>query len=145
MAPSNQQTEMPRRTNPFQSLIVAIQSHLDGEAAVEESALLEDRTTDARREVDVCVRGELAKQPIIVSSECRDHTRPADVGWVKQMKAKHERLPTNTLVLVSDSGFTREAARIRDGCGIRLLALDDVDPSAPERLFPDVQSLWGKT
>lgn len=138
-------TRMPRRTNEFQRLIAVIQSHLDPGAVVDESALLEDRTTGAKREVDVCVRGHLAKQAVVVSIECRDRGRPADVTWVDEMHAKHSRLPTNLLVLASHSGFTSEAVRVADAHGIRHVVLDNIDPSAPDRLFPHVQSLWGKT
>src|SRR5713101_7310908 len=109
---------MPRRTNEFQSLIAVIQSHLDPGAAVEESVLLEDRITRTKREVDVCVRGNLAKQPVTVSIECRDHGRTADVTWVEEMNCKHSRLPTNILVLVSHSGFSLEAIRVADALNI---------------------------
>ncbi len=135
---------MPRRTNEFQRLIAVIQFHLDPGAVVDESALLEDRITGTKREVDVCVRGHVARQPVVVSIECRDRGRPADVTWVDEMHAKPARLPTNLLVLASHSGFTSEAVRVADTHGIRHLVLDDVDPSAPDRLFPHVQSLWGK-
>src|SRR5204862_4038233 len=104
-------TSMPRRTNEFQRLIAVIQSHLDPGATVEESVLLEDRITATKREVDVCVRGKLAKQPVTISIECWDRGRTADVTWVDEMHCKHSRLPTNLLILVSHSGFTGEAIR----------------------------------
>jgi hypothetical protein len=46
--------------------------------------------------------------------------------------------------LVSHSGFSGEAQKVAALHGIRCLTLADVDPRAPERLFPDVGSLWGK-
>ena len=136
---------MPRRTNEFQQLIAIIQSHLDPGAVVEESVLLDDRLTNTKREVDVCVRGRLAGQAVVISIECRDRGRPADVSWIDEMNCKHSRLPTNLLVLVSHSGFTQEAVRIADIHGIRHVALRDVDAAASDRLFPELHSLWGKT
>lgn len=64
--------------------------------------------------------------------------------WVDEMHAKHSRLATNVLVLVSHKSFTPEALRVAEQYGIRCLVLDDVDPAAQDRLFPDVRSLWGK-
>jgi hypothetical protein len=135
---------MPRRTNEFQQLIVAIQSHLDPGSTVAESVMLDDAVTGTRREVDVVVSGRVGAQAVTVSVECRDRTRASDVTWADEMQAKHSRLPTNVLVLVSHSTFTPEARRIAAKYGIRCLELNDTDPSAPDRLFPDVPSLWGK-
>lgn len=136
---------MPARTNDFQRLIAVVQAHLDPGSHVAESVLLPDRITGTKREVDIVVSGSIGKQEIVVSFECRDRTRDADITWVEQMQAKHARLSTNALVLVSHSPFTPEAQRIADVFGIRCFVLDDVDPTAAERLFPDVSSLWGKT
>lgn len=135
---------MPRRTNEFQRLIAAIQGHLDPGSKVAESVLLSDRITGTDREVDVVISGKVGSQPITVSVECRDRARPADVTWVEQMQAKHSRLPTNVLVLCSHGAFSPEAHRIADAYGIRCCEFADVDAAAPERLFPDVGSLWGK-
>ena len=107
--------------------------------------MLVDRITGRSREVDVCVRGVLATQQVVVSIECRDRTRPADVTWVDEMHTKHSRLATNLLILASHSSFTAEAIRVADGYGIRHVAVDDVASSAEGRLFPTTSSLWGKT
>lgn len=106
--------------------------------------MLEDALTSSKREVDIAVSGRVGAQAVTVSIECRDRTRPSDVTWVDEMQAKHSRLPTNVLVLVSHSAFTPEARRVADKYGIRCLELNDTDPTAPDRLFPDVSSLWGK-
>jgi hypothetical protein len=135
---------MPIHTNEFQRLIAVIQSHLDLGSTVTESAMLTDVRTGSKREVDVVVSGRVGGQTVTVSIECRDRTRRPDVTWVDEMQTKHSRLPTNVLVLVSHTDFTPEAKRVAHDYGIRCLVLDDVDPTAPDRLFPDVPSLWGK-
>jgi hypothetical protein len=135
---------MPQRSNVFQRLVATIQSHMDPGATVTESALLRDLATGTQREVDVVVSGQVARHPVEIAIECRDRGRRSDVTWVDEMHAKHSRLPTNVLVLASHSEFTREACRAADLYGIRRIVLDDIDSAAPERLFPDVQSLWGK-
>ena len=105
--------------------------------------MLTDTTTGTKREVDVVVSGRVGTS-VTVSIECRDRTRPADVTWVEAMHAKHSRLPSNVLALVSHSSFTPEALRVAAVYGIRCLVLDDIDPAAPDRLFPNERSLWGK-
>jgi hypothetical protein len=135
---------MPRRTNEFQRLIAIIQSHLDAGAEVEESAMLNDLGTGTPREVDVSVRGKIGDNTLIISVECRDRQRPSDVTWINEMHGKHGRLPTNLLVLASHSKFTAEAIRVAKDHGIRLIVLEDVSTEAPDRLFPEIKSLWGK-
>ena len=53
-----------------------------------------------------------------------DHSRPADIGWVEQMKTKHDRLPTNYLALVSKSGFSKEAYKVAKSYGIETIKLE---------------------
>jgi hypothetical protein len=100
--------------------------------------------TGAKREVDVVVSGHVASQLATVSIECRDRNRSPDVTWVDEMHGKHSRLPTNLLVLVSHRSFTPEALRTARLYDIRCHVLDDVQEDAPNRLFPDAKSLWGK-
>ncbi len=100
---------MPKRTNPFQETIALLQQHLGGASTITQSDLLVDRVTGDSREVDVCIRGDIAGQQVLISIECRDHKRPQTVSWIDEMKSKHETLPTNSLILVSSSGFTRGA------------------------------------
>jgi hypothetical protein len=103
---------MPKRTNQFQREVLALTSQMANEAKVAESSLLTDLLTGGSREVDITVDGSVAGHPIRIGIESRAVRRRADVTWVEQMKAKHERLPTNLLVLVSRSGFTVEAKRV---------------------------------
>ena len=85
---------MPIRTNEFQRLIAAIQSHLDPGSTVTESAMLADVATSTRREADVVLSGRVGGQAVTVSIECRDRSRGPDVTWVDEMQTKHSRLPT---------------------------------------------------
>src|SRR5688500_6541232 len=86
-----------------------------GDAAkVTESAELKDRGTDSIREVDILVEQCVAGHKQTLAVECTSATelgqrRPADVGWVEEMLAKHRDLPTDYLVLVSETGFTKSA------------------------------------
>jgi hypothetical protein len=103
---------VPKRTNAFQTVVFMIQSHIAGRAKVAESAELTDLVTGESREVDVCIETQVAGRQIIVSIECRDQARKQAMGWVEEMYAKHSRLPTDHLVLVSSSGFTPNALTV---------------------------------
>ncbi len=97
---------MPARSNPFQRLTYLVKRHAAPHATVTESKMLVDPMTGESSEVDICIEQTVGSHDIIVSLESTSTARPSDVGWVDQMKAKHDRLPTNKLVLVSQNGFT---------------------------------------
>jgi hypothetical protein len=101
---------MPARSNDFQAVVYFIKRHLAPDATVTESAQLRDRVTGQQREVDVLVTGHIAGHPLQIGIECRSRSRKDAVSWVEEMRAKHDDLPTDRLVLVSASGFSRAAA-----------------------------------
>ena len=118
---------MPRRGNPFQSLIRALHANA-ADGMVEESALVSDRRTGTTREVDILIRTSSSGYPINIAVECTDTSSPADVTWVEQMVTKHADLPTDKLVLVSANGFTKSAvgkAESYDVVPLRLESLTD--------------------
>jgi hypothetical protein len=71
--------------------------------------------------------------------------RIADVSWVDAMKAKHERLRTNALILASRSGFTPEARDVAAGFGIETFSLSDVDGVDFPTLLRSESSFWTKS
>lgn len=136
---------MPKRTNDFQRLVYLVSVNLEGNAKVTQSKLMRDRLTRKHREVDVVVQGKVGAHPVTVSIECRDTKRVADVTWVDTMKAKHERLETNALLLASRAGFTPEAREVAGKFGIRLFSLEDIDTANMPALLGPNGSLWLKT
>lgn len=116
---------MPKRTNAFQSVIYLIKRHLqDEKAKVSESVELVDRATGRKREVDVCIETEVARHVTLIALECgARERRKQDIGWVEQMFGKHFTLPTDHLVLVSESGFTPQAL-----AKAKLLGIETVTP-----------------
>ena len=117
---------MPRRTNIFQTVVFMIKKHLAADATVTESKELTDLVSGDSREVDVCIEAVIAGHTVTVSLECRDHTRPQTVSWVEEMHAKHERLPTDRLVLVSKSGFTAGALAKAASYGIETVVPEEL-------------------
>jgi hypothetical protein len=136
---------MPKRSNDFQRLIYLVRLNLSEGAKVSESKMMRDRLTKRFREVDVVIEGKVGSQRVFVSVECRDHQRVADVTWVDTMKAKHDRLDTNVLLLASRSGFTPEARDVASKYGIELFTLEDIDDAKFPALLGPNGSLWLKS
>jgi hypothetical protein len=136
---------MPKRSNEFQRLVFLVQKNLAQGEVVTESAMLKDGQTKSEREVDVYIQGMIAGHPVRVSVECRDHKRAQDVQWVEQAKAKHERLPTNLLILASRSGFTPEARKVAEGYGIQTVSFSEIEEIDFPTLFAEESALWVKT
>jgi len=100
---------MPKRSNTYQRLIATVHANIGTGWDVKESVFLTDSVTGEAREVDVVAKSNIGNYIVIISIECRDHGRPADVTWVEAMAKKHEHLPTSKLVLWSRSGFSKSA------------------------------------
>ncbi|GHE30214.1 hypothetical protein GCM10017673_36090 [Streptosporangium violaceochromogenes] len=116
---------MPRRTNLWQEMIAVIAAKMAGDVEVIESAMLPDRRTGAKREVDVVIKSRLGNpfpRELIVSVEATSPVRPCTVEYVERMIAKHADLPTNQLILVSKSGFTVEAQTKANSYGVALFS-----------------------
>ncbi len=135
---------MPKRSNDFQRLIYLVRLNLSEGAKVTESKMMRDRLTKRHREVDVVIDGKVGSQRVVVSVECRDHQRAADVTWVDMMKSKHDRLDTHVLLLASRSGFTSEARDVASKYGIELFTLEDVNNANIPALLGPNGSLWLK-
>lgn len=136
---------MPKRSTEFQKLVFVLKKQVSDPAKVTESKMLKDVITGKEREVDVCIETEIGGHDVMISIECVEQTRKADITWVEQMKSKHERLPTNALVLVSKTGLSADAIKLADASGIETLSLKAVDEKTAERLFGKLESLWNKT
>ena len=137
-------TPMPKRSNEFQRLVFYVQRALASADPAEESAYLVDRATGKNREVDVCIHGKVGDHDVLVSVECRDHARRADVGWVEQMAAKHERLATNALILASKSGFSASALKVAEYYNAKTVSFDEIEKTDFGDLLGASSSLWAK-
>ena len=137
---------MPKRSNDFQKLVFILKKHVaDGEATVTESKMLIDIVTGKEREVDICIERNIAAHKVIISIECMDHSRPADIGWVEQMKTKHDRLPTNYLALVSKSGFSKEAYKVAKSYGIETIKLEKEIEESAATIIGKLKTVWCKS
>jgi len=113
---------VPRKTNPFQQVIASLLDLLENGSAVTESIEYPDPQAGNPREVDITiVRGQLNGQELRIGVECTDLGRKATQTWVDQEHGKHSRLQAagilNSLILVSDSGFTGPARTLAEELG----------------------------
>lgn len=118
---------MPKRSNEFQQLIYSIQHRVADGATVTESKFLIDRQTGDEVEVDIAIQSIVNGFPITISIEVRDRGRPATIEWVRESIGKHATLPTNKLVLVSKSGFTKSALKKATENEIEALSLEQAE------------------
>ena len=102
---------MPKRTNALQKAIKLVEEYKGNFLNLQESAMLQDRDTGIDREVDIFLDGEINGHSIKVAIEVKDRKRPADTPWVEEMISKHNSLPTDKLILVSSSGFSKSARK----------------------------------
>lgn len=136
---------MPKRTNWFQKLVFLVKRHAAQGAVVTESKMLKDRITGTMREVDICIEGDVGGHEILIGVECNGRGRKASVTWIEEMKGKHERLPTSTLLLVARSGFSKEARRVAEASGVSLVTMRAIDDGVARRLFGSASSLWSRS
>lgn len=130
-----QLVNMPQRSNEFQRLVYLLKLCAGRNTVVQESALVPDSITGALVEVDIWITTVVGGHDIHVGIECRDHARKQGVEWLNEMKAKHERLPTSKLVLVSRSGFAERTRRLAKAYNIDLSEFGEFDESAASRLL----------
>ncbi len=132
---------MPKRSNEFQRLIFMLKTLKAAESTVTESAMVPDSLTGALVEVDVWIEKQVAGHAVYVALECRDQARAQGVAWVNEMKTKHERLPTSLLVLVSSSGFVKDARKLARKYHIDLLELEKINVSKAKSLVAGLSSM----
>ncbi|MFE5480529.1 restriction endonuclease [Nocardia sp. NPDC056541] len=137
---------MPIRTNLFQTVVAVIHQHLADGASIEEPAMLTNRLTGKKREVDVVLRSKAAGHEFVIGIEATSRQRgPVSAQWVEGMIGKHKNLPTDKVILVSESGFTdqaRDLALKEYMVPISPETLGDGDPTF--RIVNAVRSLWPK-
>ena len=87
-----------------------------GDAEVVESDEPEHEVTGSPRDVDV------------IGVEATSVARGVDVPWVEQKILKHQHLPTNKLMLVSEHGFSADAKKLADSYHAVVLSPAEIEP-----------------
>ena len=132
---------MPKRSNDFQKLVLYLNKHKHPNVEIVESKELIDNVTSEPREVDVFITTCLGNYKLNISIECIEKkNRKADVSWVEMMKAKHDKLETNKLILVSKSGFSKQAIKFAAFHNIQTMKYDYIETKLENTIF-DYNSL----
>jgi hypothetical protein len=120
---------MPKRSNDFQRLILAIHSSLIPLGAViTESKMIETKDgSGTPSEVDIVIESNHSATTIVVGVECTAKTRPATKEWVDQMIGKHKDLKLDKTILVSKNGFTTEAQKKAIKYGFMPISLTEAE------------------
>ncbi len=116
---------MPQRTNRFQRLVALINATLASQSHLTESAMLRDTVTGEEREVDVLIRTRAANYEVAIGIEVVGLSRPAGTPWVEKMRGKHENLPIDKLILVSETGFSAPAIKKARFYNIETLTIEE--------------------
>src|SRR2546426_2688052 len=115
----------------FEKLVALIESHLVPHGArVESPDHIPDRITGELREVDASVQYQVGSVPILITIECRDRTRVADVTWIEQIATKGENIGASAIVAVSSKGFSKAALEKARFLGIETRLLREVSNQA---------------
>lgn len=140
---------MPQRTNSFQELVTLLTQIAGKDAVVTASELLPDGAIPGEtREVDVCIRSTVGGHEVFVGIECRMserlRPRPQTVEWVEAMHAKHLHLPTNKVVLVSSTGFTKTALKLAEYFKMKAITPTDVQAGFVGDIVNKIHTVWAK-
>lgn len=68
--------------------------------------MLADKITGDLREVDILISSNLSTYKVLIAIEVVARGRKADTPWIESMYSKHNSLPTDKLILVSEKGFS---------------------------------------
>lgn len=137
---------MPRRTNDFQELITLLVQTIGEDRAIP-SAMVRSKVPGVRkREVDIRVQAEVDGLPVYIGIEVSESkSRRKTVEWVERMYGKHEHLSTSKLVLVSSSGFTKDALKLAAYYHIKAITPGEVTPGFVGEIVNNLTSLWLET
>lgn len=126
-------------------MVAIVEEHMAHGATVEESAMVTPIRDGDPCEVDALMTSRAGRHEVQVGIEAGRWSRKADVGWVEKMKAKHDDLPTNKLVLYSKSGFTKGAVHKAAEHGIATLEAEELPAEELERrVLNGLRSIWPK-
>ncbi|APG25960.1 restriction endonuclease [Syntrophotalea acetylenica] len=128
---------MPKRSNAFQQVVTLLHKQFKNNGIITESKFLCDSITGKLREVDIVIETKVTNYTVFLSIECIDHKRPATVEWVEKMIGKHQNLPTSRLVLVSKSGFTKNAEKKAQAYNAVTLSLKEAERTC----WPDILTI----
>lgn len=111
----------------FEALVHSFYLRLVGElqnATIEKSVMVSG--PDGMRQIDVRIEHTAATHKFTTYIECKDHTLPLGIGYIDAFSSKIRDLKCSKGVVVSRSGFSKNARQKADRLGIDVVQLDYV-------------------
>lgn len=106
------ETILPKRSNEYQRLVLAINQHLaSSNATVTESKMLWDPLSEQDREIDIFIEDNSGPYKVTIGIECTAKSRPIGVPAMEQLITKHKNVGIQKTVIVSKSGFAVSAKK----------------------------------
>jgi hypothetical protein len=103
---------VPKRSNEYQRLVLAINQHLASfEAIVTESKMLWDPLSEQDREIYILIEDNSGPYKVTIGIECTAKSRPIGVPVMEQLINKHKSVGIQKTVIVSKSGFAVSAKK----------------------------------
>lgn len=103
----------------FEKLIHAIHEQFaPAGAVVTLDDQIEGKHSGVPRQIDISIRVNIAHYPVLVVVECKDHSRPIDVGELGAFLSLRDDVGANKAVMISTSGFTAAAVEYARANGI---------------------------
>ena len=106
----------------LEKVVARIQQMMDPNSTVTHNEVLEDRVGN-RRQYDIVIRGQFGGRPVLGVMECKDHNRKKGPETVEAFSKKTENLGANLRIIVSRSGFTKQALKLAKHENIGCLSL----------------------
>lgn len=115
---------MPKRTDAFQSLVARIMSSAqEAGADVKESGSAHEPGSGGDAEIDVLITKTTFGVQLRIAVECRDHRRPQNVQWIRELIGKRSTLKLDAVIAVSRNGFTANARKLAESESIKTMTL----------------------
>ena len=116
---------MPKRTNNYQKLVLYINQQLAAKSAiVTESAMVWDKESKQKREVDILIEETSGPYKLSIGIECSGRKRKLGTKDVEQLHQKHQHQNIAKTVIVSGKGFSKPAFEYARSNGIELLTFN---------------------
>jgi hypothetical protein len=78
------------------------------------------------REIDASIRYKVGSAEVLVTVECRERSRQADVTWIEQLATKRSLIGASLTIAVSSRGFSDDAVAVAKQHDIQLRLIQEI-------------------
>jgi len=112
----------------FENVVETLERILsDSKVTIESPGFLVDRVTNQKREIDVLIRFSQGHHKQVIAIECKDRKKPVGVPDVEAFNTKTCDLKITKVVMVSSSGFRKNAIKKASFYNISCLSVEEIE------------------